>query len=341
MKKFFIPILLLAALGSVFGAEETTLKTSTNGYFSFDAVRGSGSLSDKDWSLENVRGGLLFSGQWSTGFAFALEPTFVPGGTLGLTQAWAGFAFSQAITVKAGLFLVPFGRYNVNRRPYEITLVSDPDQIGAVFPENWREIGLQGEAKWGSFNLAVFVGNGLAEAEDFGSGQQLRDNNRNKAFGGRLGAVLGQSFEIGGSYYRGKADAANERALQMIGFDALWLTESIRLSGEYVQTRIDNPKPFGRGTAEGWFALAELKWDQWTPAVSYRYHRVDDPFHGPGFAGADAPGEGITSGGTRWAFGASYSLAANFKLKAEFDRRRLRDADDWTSGLQFQMAVYF
>jgi hypothetical protein len=345
MKKFIFPILLALAVASVPATADVpatagfTLKT--NGYFSFDAVQGPGSISKAAWSLQNIRGGLIFSGELTSGMTFTLEPTLVPGEALDLTQAWVGIAFSQAVAVKAGLFLVPFGRYNLNRRPYEIILITDPDPIGIVFPENWREIGVEGEAKFGSFNLAVFAGNGLAEAADFGSGQQFRDNNKNKAFGGRLGVVLGQSFEIGGSYYRGKADAANERAIQMLGADAIYLTESIRATGEYVKTTIANPVPFGRGKAEGWFGQVEIKWGQWTPAVSYRHYRVDDPFHGPGFAGVDVPGEGLSGGGTRWALGASYSLATNFCLKAEFDRRRAVGVTKWTSTLQFQMAVHF
>lgn len=341
MKKTFFLILLSAGVCSSFGADEPALKTAINGYFSFDAVQGAGTLPEKAWSLENLWGGLVFSGSMSSGFTFALEPTLVAGAALDLTQAWGGIALSPAITIKAGLFLVPFGRYNAHRRPFEITLVSDPDPVGLVFPEKWRDIGLAGQAKWGSFTLDAFVGNGLAEAPDFGSGQQFRDNNKNKALGGRLGAVLGQSFEIGASYYRGKADAANERERRMLGFDALWLTQSLRLSGEYVRAEIDNPAPYSRGKAEGWFAQAEMKWGRWTPAASYRYSRADDPFHGPGFTGADAPGGGTAGGGSSWALGVSYSPASNFKIKAEYDRRRERGADDWTSALRFQMAVYF
>lgn len=339
MKKLILPVLFLLAAGSVFAADAVTI--NTHGYFSFDAVRGPEGLSSKDWSLMNLRGGLFFSGGLSSGLTFILEPTFAPGENIGLTQAWAGLTFSQGITVKAGLFLVPFGKYNSARRPYETTLITDPSLIGVVYPVNWRELGLEAEATFGNFDLAVFAGNGLAEAADFGAGQQFKDNNRNKAWGGRLGATLSTSFRVGGSYYRGRADSANDRTLTMFGADASWLTESIRATGEYVKTTIENPDPFDKGEAEGWFGLLEIRWNQWTPAVSYQYLRADDPFHGPGFAGENLPGTGIFRDGKRWAFGVSYSLATYVLLKLEYDRERERGADKWTSTIQVQAAVYF
>ncbi|MCX6566270.1 MAG: porin [Candidatus Aminicenantes bacterium] len=339
MKKSFVPALLLIAAYAAPGTAQTAV--NVNGYFSFDAIRGPAGLPSTAWSVTNLWGGLIFSGSLSTGVTFALEPTFAPGESVGLTQAWAGITVSQGIGIKAGLFLVPFGKYNTARRPYETTLISDPDPIGTAYPVNWRELGLKAEATLGNFNAALFAGNGLAEAADFGSGQQFSDNNRNKAWGGRLGVALSTSLEVGGSLYRGKADAANERAITMVGADASWASESIRASGEYVKATIENPGPFDKGTAEGWFGLLEIRRGQWTPAASYQHSRADDPFHGPGFAGADVPGTGISRNGTRWAFGVAYSLATNVLLKLEYDRGREQGADGWTSTIRAQAALHF
>jgi hypothetical protein len=312
-----------------------------NGYFSLDAVQGSQGLAAKAWSLENLHGGLFFSGEWAPGFSYTLEPTFGPGRRLDLSQAWMGFSFSPAIGLKAGLFLVPFGRYNTSRRPYETRLISDPDPIGAAFPADWRELGLLAEARFGNFSLAAYAGNGLAEAAEFGGGQQFRDNNGNKGWGGRLGVSLSASFEIGGSYYSGRADALNQRAIKMIGADASWSTQNIRASGEYVNTTIDNPAAFGRGEAEGWFGLLELVFDRWTPLASFQRLRYDDPFHGPSFGGPEIPGAGIFRDGTRWVFGLVYNLHPNILLKIEYDRRRESGAGRWTSTLRAQAAAHF
>jgi hypothetical protein len=312
-----------------------------NGYFSLDAVRGAAGLSAKAWSVENLRGGLFFSGEWTPGFSYMIEPTFGSSGRLDLTQAWMGFALSPEIKVKAGLFPVPFGKYNAARRPFETMMISDPEPVGTAFPADWRELGLLAEGRFGNFNLSAFAGNGLAEASDFGGGQQFRDNNGNKGWGGRLGASLSASFEIGGSYYSGRADAANQRAVKMIGADASWSTENIRASGEYVKTTIENPAPFERGEAEGWFGLLELRFDRWTPLASYQGLRYDDPFHGPGFAGPETPGAGIFRDGTRWVFGLAYALHPNIVLKIEYDRRREHGADRWTSTFRAQAAAHF
>ena len=341
MKKTFVSVVLLIAVWDAPVAAQAPAGVNVNGYFSFDVLQGPSGLPSTAWSLTNLRGGLFFSGSLSPGLTFLLEPTFAPGETVGLTQAWAGFTFTEGIGIKAGLILVPFGKYNRTRRPHEITLISDPDPIGTVFPVNWRELGLEAEATFGYFNAALFAGNGLAEAADFGAGQQFSDNNRNKAWGGRLGAALSKSLEVGGSYYRGKADAANERAITMLGADASWATENIRALGEYVRATIENPAPFDEGTAEGWFGLLEIRWGPWTPAASYRYSRAEDPFHGPGFAGPNAPGTGISRNETGWAFGVAYSPATNILLKIEVDRGREQGADGWTSTLRAQAALHF
>jgi len=341
MKKTLVSALLLFAVCAAPVVAQTPAGVNVNGYFSFEAIQGPAGLPSTAWSVTNLRGGLIFSGSLSTGLTFALEPTFAPGETVGLTQAWAGITVSRGIGIKAGLFLVPFGKYNTARRPHEITLISDPDPIGTVFPVNWRELGLEAEATFGNFNAALFAGNGLAEAADFGAGQQFSDNNRNKAYGGRLGVALSTALEVGGSFYRGKADAANERAITMLGAHAAWASESIRASGEYARAMIENPASFDKGTAEGWFGLLEIRWGQWTPAASYRYSRVDDPFHGPGFSTVDGPGTGISRTGTNWAFGVAYSLATNVLLKLEYDRGREESADGWTSTIRAQAALHF
>jgi len=339
MKKIFAFAFLLVAASRAPVVAQTSV--NVNGYFSFEAIRGTSGLPETAWSVMNLRGGLIFSGALSEGLTFVLEPAFAPGESLSLTQAWAGLAVSQGVGIKAGLFLVPFGKYNTSRRPYEITLISDPDPIGTVFPVNWRELGLLAQAAFGNFNAVLFAGNGLAESADFGAGQQFSDNNRNKAWGGRLGAAMGASLELGGSYYRGKADTANERALVMLGADVSWLTENIRAMGEYTRATIENPAPFEKGTAEGWFGRVEIRWGQWTPVASYQHSRAEDPFHGAGFAGPDVPGTGISRTGTRWAFGVAYAIAANLLLKVEYDRGREEGADGWTPTLRAQAALHF
>ncbi len=346
MRKFSIPFFFLALGWAVSGEAqlarpEEPSQLKFNGYFSFEAVRGDSGLPSTSWNLTNLRGGLVFSGELSDGLMFALEPAFSPGEGLDLIQAWAGLALAEGVGIKAGLFLVPFGKYNLSRRPHETTLIRDPSPLGVAYPVHWRELGVAGQASFRGFNFAVFAGNGLAEAEDFASGQQLRDNNRNKSWGGRIGVAVSNQFELGGSYYQGKADADNTRTLMMWGADASWQTQSLRAIAEYTRAEIENPSPWTKGTAEGWFALLEIRWGQFIPAASYQNRRIDDPFHGPGFAGSTAPGLGIDLEETRWALGLAATLGANLLLKIEYDRERGRGETAWTSGVRAQAAVHF
>jgi hypothetical protein len=339
MKKHFLPVLILGLVCAVPSAAQ--VKLNVNGYFSFEAVRGDAGLPSTAWNLTHLRGGMLFSGELSQGLMFALEPTFAQNGGLDLNQAWAGLTFAEGIGLRAGLFLVPFGKYNLARRPYETMLILDPYPIGISSPANWRELGLAAQASFGGFNIAVFAGNGLAEAEDIASGQQFSDNNRNKSWGGRLGLALSSQLELGGSYYRGKADAENSRTITMWGADASWMSQSIRAIGEYSRSEIENPSPFSKGKAEGWFALLEIRWGQFVPAASLQSRRIDDPFHGPGFSGPGTPGAGIDLNGTRWALGLAYMIGANVLLKLEYDREREHGETAWISAVRAQAAVHF
>ncbi|MBN1938621.1 MAG: hypothetical protein JW843_03480 [Candidatus Aminicenantes bacterium] len=345
MKKIAAPVIILilavSAQAQTPAQTQAQVKLNVKGYFSFEAVRGDAGLPEMSWNLTNLWGGLIFSGELSEGLTFALEPTFGPGGGLGLTEAWAGLRLAEGVGIKAGLFLVPFGKYNLSRRPHETTLVRDPYPIGSAFPAGWRELGIAGQASFGVFNLAAFAGNGLAEAGDFASGQQFADNNGNKSWGGRLGLALSSQMEIGASHYRGKADRDNTRWLTMWGADASWLSQSIRAVGEYTRAEIENPSPYSKGRAEGWFALLEIRWGRFIPAASFQDRRVDDPFHGPNFAGPAVPGGGIDLEGRRWAFGLAYMLGANVLLKIEYDREREEGRSAWTSAVRAQAAVHF
>lgn len=64
----------------------------------------------------------------------------------------------------------------------------------------------------------IAVTNGL-EGPEPKDVQQLWDNNRNKAIGGRLGYECLPGLEIGGSYSRGKYDEDNELDIDFLGAD--------------------------------------------------------------------------------------------------------------------------
>jgi opacity protein-like surface antigen len=339
MKTRLFLVLTLAAGIAAPAAAQTEPKFG--GYLSAEYLHAQVSSGGREGSFENARGGVLFSGDWTPRFGFALEFVLDAAGPVKVEQAWALVRASDAFQVRAGLYLVPFGRYNESRRAYQTTLVLDPYPVGDLLPASWRDIGAVLEGRIGRLHYAAHIGNGLAEGETLAAGQQFRDNNKNKGHGMRATFSLSETLEIGGSYYLGLADAANSRREKLWGADLVWGTEGFRLVGEYVKAEIRNPEPFAAGEAEGYFLILTFKLGPLTPLVAYEALAYDDPFHGTGFAGPEEPGEGIARDEVRWALGFVYPLHPNVLLKFEYDWNREKGLKVRNNVLRIQAAIHF
>jgi len=330
--------LLAAALAL---APSAAAQVRLNGYFSVDYLQGG---SDGPWAkgtAEKAQAGLILAGEWSPQFGYTLELRTRENRTFEIEQAWAGWTWSNEFRVKAGVFLVPFGKYNESDRPFQTLLVEAPTIYAESHPPNWREVGLEVEGSLLGFRYAAYIGNGLAESESLRAGQQFADNNKNKGWGGRLSTSLGQAFEAGVSYYRGKADAENARALTLLGADLGWSTENIHCLAEYTRADIDNPPDFSRGRAEGWFVLLGLNFSPIEPVLSYQTSKISDPFHGLGWTGTTGPGAGLDGDHNRWTVGLNYSLHTNILLKLEYDILKDKKAASTDKVLRVQAAVHF
>jgi len=309
-------------LAVLFLAASLPAEVGVGGYFSLDFLRGQAGSAAPQASFENIQAGLILSGAWSKRLGYALEVRSKENMRFEIEQAWAGLVWSDALQVKAGLFLVPFGRFNAAGRPFETPLAHIPFPVGAAFPSSWRELGAMAEGKSGFLSYAGWIGNGLAEGRDLASGQQFRDNNSDKAWGGRLGFALSAALEVGGSFSTGKVDAAGERRLTMKGADAVWTNGRLQLSAEYCRSEIANPAPYAKGTAEGWYVLGTYDFGSVRPVVSYQKLSYADAFHGPGFAGPAAPGLGLSEERRVWTVGLTAALSAGLVLKAQYDFNR-------------------
>ena len=289
----------------------------------------------------DARGGVLFSGEWSANFSFAFELAAVPGFALTVEQAWALVKFSEAVQVRAGLYLVPFGRYNETRRPFQTTLVLDPFPVGQLFPASWRDLGLVLTGSVGRLAYSAYLGNGPAEGETLAAGQQFRDNNSDKGRGVRLTYRLAQNLEVGGSYFSARVGPDGGRRQKAWGADIAWGSEGFRLVGEYAKVEISNPETFAPGVGECYFGLVSFKLGPLLPVASYEVLTYRDPYHGPGFGGPGLPGAGISRNETRWALGVVYPLHPNILLKGEYDFNREKNEDLRTAAFRVQIAVRF
>jgi hypothetical protein len=336
IKRPIVLVLVLAALAAAAPAE-----TRLGGYFSLDYLKGKAPDPYAGGSVQNFAAGLLVSGELSAAFGYMLEVRASAVDRVDILQAWASFLGSDSFHVRVGLFLVPFGKYNESARAFQTRLVEAPWPAGRLAPAAWRELGAVAEGRLGPVTYAAYIGNGLAEAGRLADGQQFKDDNADKGRGLRLGLLWGSNLEIGGSYYAGKMDARNERGLTLLGFDAAWTTENIRLTGEYAKAKIANPSPFAEGSAEGWYAELALKFGAWTPLAAYQKGRTDDPFHGAGFDAAGVPGAGIFERRSLWAIGVVYALDANLLLKGEYDFSVKDETGIRSPVIRIQAAAHF
>jgi len=336
MKKTSAFVILLLLLSGAAAAQ-----VRLNGYFSSDYTQALNKSSGRGSSFGNPAAGLILSGEWTPQFNYVLELRTGVEWKPEIEQAFAGWAYSDAFRVRLGLFLVPFGRTNEANRPYQTMLVAFPYPYGESHPSSWREIGAMVEGRTGILRYAAYIGNGLAEAATLADGQQFGDNNKNKGFGLRASLTLSQEFEVAGSYYRGKQDAANTRNLVLYGIDAAWVTKNVRCTAEYTRADVDNPASFARGRAEGWNVQLGLNFGQLTPVASYSKSKTSDPFHGLGWTGVDVAGAGILANHDRWAIGATYALHTNILLKLEYDIQKDTIVGRKDNVLRVQAAVHF
>lgn len=159
----------------------------------------------------------------------------------------------DALFVRAGLFLVPFGTFNEYRYPEFIAKTSDrPYALREIVPVSWSEVGVQARGTYAlgknaELAYALYVVNGLEQRDDpttpevdsGGSIRDMRDNHRdknhgNKAVGGHVGVALSQKVKLGVSGYRGAYTVDGLRQLSVVGVDARYSSDALTLETELV-----------------------------------------------------------------------------------------------------------
>jgi len=290
-------------------------------------------------NFQNLQGGLKATGEFMSRVQFAFELRLAAESVFA-DQAWASYTFSDLLTVKAGLGLVPFGQSNRASLPFETLYVLRPLNLEETYPFRWRDIGLTGEGRWGFLSYAAYLGNGLAEDEGPLGRQQFRDNNRSLAGGGRLGLHTGDSVEWGASHYRGTYDDEGRRHLTLSGADVRWITQSWSFLAEYTKATRENPVPFEDGTSEGYFVLLLFSLGRLQPVGTYQSSKTEDHFH---VAGAQGGGEAAAffRDRTRWTAGLRLIIGAGLFLKGEYAVDKDRDLGREERSFRLQVALSF
>jgi len=224
------------------------------GYADLEAnLEGVGS-DDASLYFNNHHFNLIAAGRVVENVFAAAEVEFEDAGEeIGFEYGFVSYTGIRNVTISAGKFLLPFGRFNKDLHPTWINKMPDrPLGFSNILPTGYSDVGL-----WitGAFPLAqsggrvtldAFVVNGLL-GEDGGDIRGMRGNatdelsaggvDNDKAFGGRLGLEMApQGFDIAASGYIGNYldDPASNLYLKMFGVDAAFHRGGLELRAEGV-----------------------------------------------------------------------------------------------------------
>jgi hypothetical protein len=332
-------LLVLAPAARGQNQAQSQRQINYGGYLSFEYIDGQTESLYAKAGMQNLLAGFGAAGLVGGKFGFSIEARTMGVPAAGqtqtwafeLAQAWAGFVPSQAIGIKAGLFIVPFGNYNRASRPHETLLVGVPLNLEYLYPGTWRDVGLLVEGEVGVLSYSAYLANGLGDFDRIGSGQQFRDNNSDKAKGGRIGLALGDYGRAGVSYYTGKYDERDMYDLILEGADLTWATGQWEVHGEYSKAMIENPEPFQTGKSEGYSIWMVMGFRSFQPVGSFQKVKVDDPYRG----------DGLLRDMSRWTMGLRYALGPTFFIKAEYVWNKEKEPILKNDQFQVQAALSF
>lgn len=188
-------------------------------------------------------------------------------------QAFLDYWLLPTVAVKAGAILTPFNRFDDFHDPIGNYLVTRPQVAREIGCSAWKEVGVDVH---GYFNVAeehavtfdLYTVNGLGSGGNIRGSRQYRDNNEKPAFGARVGVLLGDMLEVGGSVYHGAWDDAGDLALGIYGAHAMLNSPFVELYGEFAMAKSENAGDVDDGDMWGYFVQASrLFYQKYRPTI--------------------------------------------------------------------------
>ncbi len=178
-------------------------------------------------------------------------------GELKIEQAWADYRIADALALRGGVVLMPFGIVNVLHDSDVRETTTRPLMAGNIVPTTWMDTGagLHGlffPTEEMQISYEAYATNGFTNKISAADGVRKAkpsfkvDNNGNKAVVGRLSVSPWLGLDIGLSGYRGMYD--DTRSLTMAGADATIAAGPFELLGEYANSTTEGGS-FVTGTA--------------------------------------------------------------------------------------------
>ena len=173
------------------------------------------------------------------------------GGEIKLEQAFVDYKMSDWFTQRSGIVVVPFGQINIYHDSDMRIATDRPMVTYYVIPSTWSEVGVggHGDVEWNEMdvNYQAYIVNGFKD--EITSSKGLRgarqgatgfktDNNKNKAFVGRIGMSPNINWTFGGSFYTGKIAQSGDASLTMFGADSRYNMGPFAVLGEYAEASV-------------------------------------------------------------------------------------------------------
>lgn len=278
-----------------------------------------------------------------------VEHAFVEGleeaGELELEQAYIDFLLSRAISVRAGMLLMPVGIINERHEPPVYNGVERPFVDTFIIPTTWFDtgVGIHGDVgrglRYRAYVVAPLNSLEFTAEEGIAGGRQKgsQSNVRNVAYTGRVEYLGVRGLTLGSSLWTGVSSFALPRlhtSVTVREIDARFRRERLELRGQFADVRIGDAARLndarGRVTGvspniaeqlRGFYGEAAYRvWNMGAPrdlVAFVRYENFDTQFRMPtGYLPLKEFDRDA------WVFGATYFPDPDIAVKADYVRLR-------------------
>ncbi|MCL2917922.1 porin [Shewanella litorisediminis] len=258
-------------------------------------------------------------------------------GEVELEQAYIEHDFTDAITGKAGLFLMPVGIINETHEPNTFYGVERNPVESNIVPSTWWEGGLAVNLKAApglAFDAAITSGLKVKDDYNIRSGRQKVSNANADAlaytgrvkYTGIAGLELAASAQYQSDLTQGK-DGVDEASATLLEAHGIYSIGGFTIKALYAQWNIDGIEAelLGRDSQKGWYVEPSYRFND-SFGVFARYNEWDNE------AGNDADTtKKLTS------VGVNYWLHENVVFKADYEKQSgSLDADGFNLGVGYQ-----
>ena len=290
----------------------------------------------------------------------------LPDGTASAEQTYADLLLTQLFNLRAGVLLIPFGKFNLDHFDPRRDLTRPPAVDTVVIPTTWGDLG------FGAFGLLpvsdnvkatyeIQVINGLtnqftAPGTPPNTGLQdaknklSPDNNSNKALVGRGTFKFFDQYEIGFSGYRGAYKPSGSDMITGMALDGEFRPRNVRildnfvLRGEFARFDIQG----STAPSSLWGYYAQLTYRFWPSVLNSTIlgrHFSSPTFALVGLIGHTNTNTTASSTGSltsdQYIVGFNYRPVEDYVIKAEYQFNHGQDQQNPSNGFLTSVAWIF